>query len=277
MNGNNQNNLDFPQSKDNYEKCEDFLRNFIVGNTYRKYVDQMQEISDRQRIVLEISLDDIYEYKGDEEFVSHVKKETCRFIRFFETAADKMLPAASAQCRERDVFDILLLQREEQIGRDVDPATAPLNSGMPSGLLRRYEVCILPSASDKPKKIREIKATEIGTLVKIKGMVTRVSDVKPHISVCTYTCDFCGSEIFQEIIGATYTPLAKCPSQRCTDNKTTGKIQMQTRGSRFIKYQELRLQELPDQVPVGKWNVLLFYCWLFSYICIFYYLYVDFY
>lgn len=26
---------------------------------------------------------------------------------------------------------------------------------------------------------------------------------------------------------------------------------MQTRGSKFIKYQELRLQELPDQVPVG--------------------------
>ena len=26
---------------------------------------------------------------------------------------------------------------------------------------------------------------------------------------------------------------------------------MQTRGSRFVKYQELRLQELPDQVPVG--------------------------
>jgi DNA replicative helicase MCM subunit Mcm2 (Cdc46/Mcm family) len=30
-----------------------------------------------------------------------------------------------------------------------------------------------------------------------------------------------------------------------------GKIHMQTRGSRFVKYQELRLQELPDQVPVG--------------------------
>ncbi len=26
---------------------------------------------------------------------------------------------------------------------------------------------------------------------------------------------------------------------------------MQTRGSRFVKYQEMRVQELPDQVPVG--------------------------
>lgn len=82
-------------------------------------------------------------------------------------------------------------------------------------------------------------------------MVTRASDVKPQITVCTYTCDMCGSEIFQDVLGPQYMPLQKCPSQRCTDNKTSGRIQMQTRGSRFVKYQELRLQELPDQVPVG--------------------------
>jgi DNA replication licensing factor MCM7 len=46
-------------------------------------------------------------------------------------------------------------------------------------------------------------------------------------------------------------PLQKCPSQRCQDNKTAGKLTLQTRGSRFLKYQELKLQELPDQVPTG--------------------------
>ena len=46
-------------------------------------------------------------------------------------------------------------------------------------------------------------------------------------------------------------PVQLCPSQRCKDDKTRGKLHMQTRGSRFVKYQEVRLQELPDQVPVG--------------------------
>lgn len=82
-------------------------------------------------------------------------------------------------------------------------------------------------------------------------MVTRASDVKPQITVCTYTCDLCGSEIFQDVISPQYMPLQKCPSQRCEDNKTSGKLQVHTRASRFMKYQELRLQELPDQVPVG--------------------------
>lgn len=46
-------------------------------------------------------------------------------------------------------------------------------------------------------------------------------------------------------------PLQKCPSQRCRDNNSAGQLHMQTRGSRFMKYQEIRVQELPDQVPVG--------------------------
>lgn len=36
-----------------------------------------------------------------------------------------------------------------------------------------------------------------------------------------------------------------------THEPTTGRVQMQTRGSRFVRYQELRIQELPDQVPMG--------------------------
>lgn len=46
-------------------------------------------------------------------------------------------------------------------------------------------------------------------------------------------------------------PLQKCPSQRCQDNNSAGQLHIQTRGSRFMKYQEMRIQELPDQVPVG--------------------------
>lgn len=52
-------------------------------------------------------------------------------------------------------------------------------------------------------------------------------------------------------MGAHFMPMQQCPSQRCVDNKTGGRVHMQTRGSRFTKYQELRVQELPDQVPVG--------------------------
>ncbi|CAM9841099.1 unnamed protein product, partial [Sphacelaria rigidula] len=48
-----------------------------------------------------------------------------------------------------------------------------------------------------------------------------------------------------------FTPVESCPSQSCRTNKTHGKLSMQTRGSRFMRYQEVRIQELPDQVPIG--------------------------
>jgi DNA replication licensing factor MCM7 len=54
-----------------------------------------------------------------------------------------------------------------------------------------------------------------------------------------------------QIDGKTYTPLQKCESEECKANKATGNLYMQTRGSKFDKLQEVRIQELPEQVPVG--------------------------
>ena len=96
----------FPKQEDEREKCTDFLRNFLISNE-RRYMEQLQEISDRQRKVLEISMDDILDHRNDEEFLNNVRSNTARYLRYFEEAADKLMPAERAQNRERDVFDIL--------------------------------------------------------------------------------------------------------------------------------------------------------------------------
>lgn len=88
--------------------------------------------------------------------------------------------------------------------------------------------------------------------MRVAGIVTRCSDVKPLVEVATYTCDQCGFEIYQEVgLKTSFTPFASCPSKYCVENNLSGKLFMQTRGSKFIKYQELKLQELPDQVKGG--------------------------
>ena len=91
--------------------------------------------------------------------------------------------------------------------------------------------------------------------MRVAGIVTRCSDVKPLVEVATYTCDQCGFEIYQEVgLKTSFTPFASCPSKYCVENNLSGKLFMQTRGSKFIKYQELKLQELPDQVKGGVKN-----------------------
>lgn len=56
---------------------------------------------------------------------------------------------------------------------------------------------IRASAKGQPFTIREVKASNIGQLVKISGIVTRCSDVKPLMQVAVYTCEECGFEIYQ--------------------------------------------------------------------------------
>jgi len=40
-------------------------------------------------------------------------------------------------------------------------------------------------------------------------------------------------------------------SDFCKSNKTGGRLQLQSRGSKFVKFQELKVQELSADVPAG--------------------------
>lgn len=76
--------------------------------------------------------------------------------------------------------------------------------------------------------IRNLKSNKIGSMVTIKAIVVRVSDVKPMITVATYVCDACGFEIYQTVTNKIYTPLIECTSQICQTNQTKGKLIPQT-------------------------------------------------
>ena len=61
------------------------------------------------------------------------------------------------------------------------------------------------------------------------------------IPVATYTCDQCGAETYQTIASTNFMPLLMCPSDDCRINKSGGRLHLQTRGSKFIKFQEVRI------------------------------------
>merc|ERR1719386_493287 len=100
-------------------------------------------------------------------------------------------------------------------------------------------------------RLREITASYVGSLVKLDCVVVRISQVKPKVEVVTYTCEICGGEIFQSVEGENYTPPKECPSQRCRENKQAGRLNSNVRTCKFVKYQELRVQEMSEHVPVG--------------------------
>lgn len=93
--------------------------------------------------------------------------------------------------------------------------------------------------------VRDVKGVHLGKLITLRGIVTRVSEVKPLLQVNAYTCDSCGSEIFQEISNKQFTPLTDCPNKEtCVANSRKGTLHMQTRACRFSPFQEVKVQEM---------------------------------
>jgi DNA replication licensing factor MCM7 len=54
------------------------------------------------------------------------------------------------------------------------------------------------------------------------------------------------------VTSATFNPLDQCPSSRCKTNAKGGMLHLQTRGCKFQKFQEVRVQELAEEVPIGS-------------------------
>lgn len=46
--------------------------------------------------------------------------------------------------------------------------------------------------------------------------------------------------------------MTKCQSKKCKENKINGKLTFLAGHSKFISYQELKIQETPDQLKEGK-------------------------
>jgi DNA replication licensing factor MCM7 len=99
--------------------------------------------------------------------------------------------------------------------------------------------------------MRSLCAKIIGSLVSVKAIVVRTTDVKPYLKVACYACDVCGNEIYQLINSKAFLPIVDCPSSTCKSNQNRGRLYQQTRASKFVSFQELRVQEPSDQVPIG--------------------------
>ena len=113
--------------------------------------------------------------------------------------------ALGARRRSAAELDVILTQRRlrnahnQQEGLDAAQEFPPL-------LTRRYQVCFKPltaaGPSNTPAKalaVRQVRGEHLGHLITVRGIATRVSDVKPAVQVNAYSCDRCGCEIFQEV------------------------------------------------------------------------------
>ncbi|PVU97168.1 hypothetical protein BB561_000720 [Smittium simulii] len=267
------------------------------ANLVAKYSVMLQQVADKKRTCVEISIEDIYNFEKElalqennldenaitensanfqatteltsQYLTARIENNAKRYVELFSKAVDSLLPQSNLKPQlnaETDgVLDVILEQRRlrdqadlaaRQLAASNIANDAPVDSQMtlesfPIQLTRRYMLVFKPRKSTHISSVREIGANQIGHLVTVRGIVTRVTEIRPFMSVAAYLCDTCGCEVFQEVKSKQFLPLDACVSPQCKSTRTRGKLHRQTRGSKFLKFQEVKLQELADQVPMG--------------------------
>ena len=108
--------------------------------------------------------------------------------------------------------------------------------------------------------IRDISSRHIRKLVMFDGIVVRATPIKPLLTRAVYVCKDCGA-IYEKTpsgrFGVTPTPPLVCRS--CGKR---GRLEFDEESSSFIDFQEIRVQERPEDLPPGQLprsiDVLLF-------------------
>ncbi|KAL7818182.1 MCM2/3/5 family domain-containing protein [Trichoderma aethiopicum] len=230
-----------------------------------KYSDMLQLLADRKIDEFAIDLDDLaaWESQTDEsmQLVDSIEMNTKHYVEIMSRAIDNVMPQPSEEVNFKDdVLDVLMARRQARnreldVLADRDPTI--LEDKFPAELTRRYTLVFKPrtaveDGASKALAVRHVRGEHLGHLITVRAIATRVSDVKPIVQVSAYTCDRCGCEIFQPIADKQYGPLTMCPSSDCKKNQAKGQLHPSSRASKFLPFQEVKVQELAEQVPIGQ-------------------------
>ncbi|KAL7720056.1 DNA replication licensing factor MCM7 [Entamoeba marina] len=231
-------------------KDEATIKHFITTYTppnAESYQDQLTKVNTLREGIFNIYLDDFNDYLNvkddvpkDKGILNRIETNTLRYLQIFKDVCYKLLPQRSLNdITALDSVDILTIQREQN------------KMTFPPELKAKFETYLIPRSTTPITSLRQLRANKLGHLVRVKGVVTRATDVRPLARVVTYTCNICNQELYQTVVGNRFLPQYECLSKACQRGNKTGTLTMQPRASKFVKVQELRIQELIEEVPMG--------------------------
>ena len=254
-------------------KLESFLKEFNANSDEndkkygkKRYMIQMQKVANREQTIIEILAEDLESYfssqnkQDDLLLLDSIFNNTKTYVNLFKEAVDDLMPNPSKQLpvdemlmEKSDIIRKHRLQNMNNLSNEEKDKAGKNQSGIPKELTRRYELIIIPGPGSKNKTIplRQLRAEQIGSLQTIKGIVVKMTDVKPFLKVASYSCDVCGYEIYQVNHQRTYMPLISCESEQCRNNHSQGDIMQINRASKFLSFQEITIQEPTNEVPTG--------------------------
>ncbi len=97
--------------------------------------------------------------------------------------------------------------------------------------------------------LRMLGAANIGKLVMVEGIIVRATPVQPQVMRAAFKCKRCGETAYLDQTGPFLKAPLKCEVPHCLSK---GPFQFVQDGSTFIDYQQIRIQERPEDLPPGQ-------------------------
>jgi len=98
------------------------------------------------------------------------------------------------------------------------------------------------------RSLRQINAEIINKMTSVSGMVVRASEIKPLAREVTFVCPDGHVTHVDLLTGMSLNTPSKCTNPKCSHRE----LEIKHDSSRFIDFQILRLQELPEDLPPGQ-------------------------
>ena len=112
----------------------------------------------------------------------------------------------------------------------------------------QYDVRVRIANYPAQRSLREINAEIIGKMTSVSGMVVRSSEIKPLAKELVYLCPEGHPTTVTHEKGLEFNEPLKCSNGKCTHKD----LELNPEKSRFIDFQMVRLQELPEDLPPGQ-------------------------
>ena len=101
-----------------------------------------------------------------------------------------------------------------------------------------------------PISLRKLGSDYIGKLVMVEGIVVRATPVRPMIVEAAFKCRRCKTIKRVPQSGMTITRPTTCESEACRGRRST--FDLVEEETKFVDYQEIRIQEKPEDLPPGQ-------------------------
>jgi len=203
----------------------------------------------RRRLGLEsrvftFNLQDLLTFCNDHEVISHIINNAADSIK----TIDECLVALAKEIRNNELYDDPNL-----VGPEILKNLICKPNGVSRNAHSTHEMHLKLPTGHSFSPVRKLRASDVGRLVKVRGIVTRLSEVMPLIEVAGYTCETCGFNLHADVAKRNYyRPSRICDSEACGASCSPGRLHASMRTCKFTKFQPLQLQELPTEVPVGQ-------------------------